>query len=213
MRKRLWAALAGLAVIGVGAYAAGALFGSSEIVWTLPVHRVGAGPWRRVFTDAMSMQRASRYYVFDGQIVFGPHGHLRASSWSLDAPLRSGQSAVIQVDTAGLGPVITWNESATSMPLQLGPTPSQLTALLRSGALLRWSRAHPANRYVLQISSAIVPEGSPVLTLVHGAFLPGRAEALPYTVSLEALRRASVSHTRTGSTVTYNGVAYAYLQL
>lgn len=101
----------GLVVVGVAAISLRAFAsGGRKMAWTTPVHRIGQGPWGRVFDDAMSLQKAQTYYVSGGQIVFSRIGRLKNSYWSLDAALTNGQTVTIGVSAVGLGRFDTWRE-------------------------------------------------------------------------------------------------------
>ncbi len=180
-----------------------------QTVWTAPVHRMGQGPWGRVFDDAMSLQKAQTYYVSGGQIVFS----------------RSGQNLLLVTEcgthqwadghdwgsTAGLGRFDTWREPASLSHVELGPTPAQLSNFLRSSALVQWCTAHPANEYMLQIqtcTSNITPQGAPIVAFVDGQLIPGHPNALLYTVSLIPLERVGQSHMASS----YRGGAGVYVE-
>ena len=218
MIRRSWISIAsvGLVVVGVAAISLRAFAsGGGQMVWTTPVHRIGQGPWGRVFDDAMSLQKAQTYYVSGGQIVFSRTGHLKTSYWSLDAVLTNGRTVTIEVSTVGLGRFDTWREPASASPVALGPTLAQLSNFLRSPALVQWCTAHPADEYMLQIlpyTSNITPQGAPILAFVDGQLLPGHPHALPYTVSLIPLERVGRSHTASGTSVSYRGGAGVYLE-
>lgn len=214
MSRRSWISMTsfGLVVIGVVAISL-LVFASNggQTVWTAPVHRMGQGPWGRVFDDAMSLQKAQTYYVSGGQIVFSRSGHLKTSYWSLNAALTNGRTVTIGVSTAGLGRFDTWREPASLSQVELGPTPAQLSNFLRSSALVQWCTAHPANEYMLRIqtyTSNITPQGAPIVAFVDGQLIPGHPNALPYTVSLIPLERVGQSHTASS----YRGGAGVYVE-
>ncbi len=218
MMRRKWIsmALVGLVAIGVAAISFRAFAGDhGQTIWTIPVHRIGQGPWGRVFDDAMSLQKAQTYYVSDAQIVFSRSGRLKTSYWSLDAALPNGRTVTIGVSAGGLGRFAAWRDPALSSPVAVGPTPAQLSTFLGSRALVKWCAAHPADEYMLQIyayTSNITPRGAPILAFVDGQLLPGHPNALPYTVSLIPLERVGQSHTSAGTSVSYRGGAGIYLE-
>lgn len=218
MIRRSWISMAsvGFVVVGVAAVSLRAFAsGGGQMVWTTPVHRIGQGPWSRVFDDAMSLHKAKTYYVSGGQIVFSRSGHLKTSYWSLDAALTNGRTVTIGVNTVGLGRFDTLREPASSSSVSLGPTPAQLSNFLRSSALVQWCTAHPADEYMLRIlpyTSNITPQGAPILAFVDGQLFPGHPNALPYTVSLIPLERMGQSHTASGPSVSYRGGASVYLE-
>jgi len=212
--RRSWLSTASLGVIAVGVIAiflpnVVSSLRHRDTIWTLPVHGVGKGRWNRVFDDAMTLASAQTFYVSSGEIVFAPGGHLKASDWSLEAAMENGQALTIQTDTAGLGKFVTWRNTPTPGPVQLGPTPAQFAAFLGSPALPQWCVAHPADEYMIQIqsyASNMVPQGARILMFASGKLAPAEhLNALPYVVSLVPMRQVSESHTATGSSVGYRG--------
>lgn len=218
-RTWLWSA-SGLLAVGLAATVVGWMHsrvlptGERNAAFGVSVQRVGQGQWRRVFGNALRMEKARAVYVSDGQIAFSPRGRLQNSSWSLEALQDNGSWQLIQMTTVGQGRFSAEISRGTGS-VTVGPTAGELADLVQSRALIRWCEAHPADQYLLSIqtgTNSVVPKGAPILWFENGRLTPGPGDPLPYTVALVGLKRVGHTHTATSSSVSYMGQPAAYIQ-